>query len=157
MLSINILGLEKFQKAADNAKSLRERTRATILSETKLTAEEIVGTAKKRYLSGRPGLNVQTGNLRSRINSEVRDSGDVLDLSVGTNVIYGRIHEYGGTILPKKGPYLTFRSSSGRWAMVKSVTIPARPYLGPSISDNIDPFKRRIVSKLTLLANGMAS
>ena len=42
---------------------------------------------------------------------------------------YARIHEFGGTILPKRGKYLVFRDTRTRakgYVSVRSVTIPAR-------------------------------
>lgn len=36
--------------------------------------------------------------------------------------IYGAIHEYGGTITPKNGPYLTFQVG-GQWVRAKQVRI----------------------------------
>jgi len=49
---------------------------------------------------------------------------------VGSNMEYAAIHQFGGTIKPKKGKALAF---GGR--VVASVTIPARPYLGVSDAD----------------------
>lgn len=40
-------------------------------------------------------LKVRTGRLRSSINTEIEDSGSEVAASVGTNVSYGKIHEYG--------------------------------------------------------------
>lgn len=51
---------------------------------------------------------VDTGRLRSSITHDVRGAGMLAQGIVGTNVIYARIHEYGGIILPKKGKYLRF-------------------------------------------------
>ena len=47
---------------------------------------------------------------------------------IGSNVIYGRIHHFGGTITPKNGKFLRFKGADG-WVTKKSVTIPARPWL----------------------------
>ena len=68
------------------------------------------------------------GYLRKSIRWQLLDSQSVL---VGTNVKYAAIHQFGGTIRPKKGKALAF---GGRF--VQSVTIPARPYLGISEQDN---------------------
>lgn len=43
---------------------------------------------------------------------------------------YGPIQEYGGTISAKANGYLHFKVH-GQWAMVKSVTIPPRPFIRP--------------------------
>lgn len=47
---------------------------------------------------------------------------------IGTPLIYGRIHQLGGTIRAKNAPSLRFRIGD-RWSSKKSVTIPARPFL----------------------------
>ena len=69
-----------------------------------------------------------SGHLRRSIRWQLLDSRSV---QVGTNVPYAAIHQFGGTIRPKKGKALSF---GGR--LVRSVTIPARPYFGISAQDN---------------------
>ncbi len=56
-------------------------------------------------------------------------------VSVGSNVVYARIHQLGGKIVPKTRPALSFLLAVGKGnkpgiVQVKSVRIPARPYLG---------------------------
>lgn len=67
------------------------------------------------------------------------------EVHVGSALVYARIHQFGGTIKPKDKKALSFSVPGGlRKAMpggsekvfLKSVTIPARPYLGLS-ADNI--------------------
>jgi phage virion morphogenesis protein len=53
---------------------------------------------------------------------------------VGSPLIYAAIHHFGGIIKPKKGKVLSFMAGNSR-VFAKSVTMPARPYLGIS-SDN---------------------
>ncbi len=53
------------------------------------------------------------------------------------DVRYALIHELGGRIEPVKGKFLKFRVD-GNFVSVKSVTIPARPYLRPA-ADAIYP------------------
>ncbi len=50
---------------------------------------------------------------------------------------YAAIHEFGGTIRAKQKSYLTFQIG-GSWKRVSKVIIPARPYLGPGVLDNLD-------------------
>lgn len=50
-------------------------------------------------------------------------------LRVGTNKIYAGVHQFGGTILPKAKRALAFRIG-GEFIVARSVTIPARPFLG---------------------------
>lgn len=86
------------------------------------------------------------GGLMASITFET--SGDAVQ--VGTNKVYGAIHQLGGTIKPKSGDALVFRIG-GQLAFAKSVTIPARPYLGigPADEEMIldvveDAFDRRL-------------
>ncbi len=52
-------------------------------------------------------------------------------VTVGSNRIYAAIHQFGGKIVPKNAKALEFKlGAGGGLVRVKSVTIPARPYLG---------------------------
>lgn len=65
-------------------------------------------------------------------------AGGRVRLRVGTDLIYARIQEYGGTITAKHAPYLRFRTADGSWHAVKSVTIPARSYLRAAADERKD-------------------
>jgi len=68
----------------------------------------------------KPTMSVHPGAVRVRL---------------GSSLVYARIHEYGGRIVPRKGKWLRFQTGwsggqrSGGWATVASVTIPARRYV----------------------------
>ena len=49
-----------------------------------------------------------------------------------SNIPYAAIQEFGGTIKPIKGKFLTWRDSSGKWHAATQVTIPPHPYLRPA-------------------------
>ncbi|HEV2501615.1 MAG TPA: phage virion morphogenesis protein [Mesorhizobium sp.] len=72
----------------------------------------------------------ESGRLRDSISSQPGNDY----VRVGTNVIYAGIHQLGGTIVPKNASHLVFRLASGV-VLAKSVTLPARPYLGISDDD----------------------
>jgi phage virion morphogenesis protein len=74
--------------------------------------------------SGGPGLR---GSIHYQVGSN--------SLEQGTNKIYGAIHQLGGTIRAKRAPALAIGRPGGAFALVKQVTIPARPYLGLSEDD----------------------
>lgn len=81
-------------------------------------------------------LNVRTGNLRGSIDRDVDRAGMGSRARIGTNVVYGAIHEFGGTITAKNASgYLRFPTRDGGWASVKQVKMPARPYLRPAVMD----------------------
>jgi hypothetical protein len=147
--------------------------------------EDISEVTRRDYLSGPYPTHLQprTQRLRASMRRSDRDNIFRVDArettvigELGTQVIYGRIHEVGGVIRPKHGLYLAIRTeftktgggvvrpqyrgplrlvpntfvrrtSTGSlgvfqrigqrvmaiaW-LVKQVTIPARPYLGPGV------------------------
>jgi phage virion morphogenesis protein len=72
--------------------------------------------------SARPG-----SSLMGTIVYQVRGN----EVIVGSNVKYAAVHQFGATITPKTAKALVFRLGAGGGVVrVKSVTIPARPYLG---------------------------
>ena len=92
-------------------------------------------TAKRKVTGGNP-LNVRSEVLRASILPEVKKiHGNEYEGRVGTNVIYGKIHEYGATIRAKTGEYMTWPGATG-WVKAREVRIPARPWLNPSLEEN---------------------
>lgn len=74
----------------------------------------------------RSGLLQRSMNYRPGI-SEVR---------WGSPMIYAAVHQFGDTIVPKNAKALYFKLGlGGRDVMARSVTIPARPYLGINAED----------------------
>ncbi|WP_109078928.1 phage virion morphogenesis protein [Aggregatibacter kilianii] len=66
------------------------------------------------------------GHLRGTLRYQADDAGVVF----GSDREYAAIHQFGGTITAKKGKALTVLGK-----LVKSVDIPARPWLGLSADD----------------------
>ena len=98
----------------------------------------------RNKLSGRV-LNVQTGTLRRSIGREINQSGNSIIGSVGSDLKYAAIHEFGGVIKAKNAPYLTFPIDGG-WARVKQVTIPERSYLRSTLEEK-EPMILNIVQR----------
>jgi phage virion morphogenesis protein len=76
---------------------------------------------------------LDTARLFQSLTHVASDSG----VEVGTNVLYAGVHQFGATIAAKSAPYLHFKAG-GRWAKKKSVTIPARPFLGVDDEDEAE-------------------
>ena len=77
-------------------------------------------------MTGRPGLKTQTGQLRNSWQIRTEEKGDVgFSVSLGTSVVYARIHQFGGTIKPKIKEFLVFKID-GQFIKTKEVTIPKR-------------------------------
>jgi phage virion morphogenesis protein len=79
---------------------------------------------RKRVLGGK--TLTKSGLLGSSISSLV----DGNQAMWGTNLEYAAIHQLGGVIEPKNKPALAFGMAGGGFAVVKKVTMPARPFLG---------------------------
>ena len=103
-----------------------------------------------------PGIlreSAMRGGLQASIAFRADAGAGGATVQIGTNKVYGAIHQFGGTIRPKnpKG-LLFFRTPGGQvWGAARQVTIPARPYLGISredretIMDVLDAFQRRAI------------
>lgn len=109
----------------------------------------LVETTQRRFESardpeGRPwapwspayaAVTTSRSILRSRrgnaglMGSITFDVPDRRTVRVGSNKIYAAVHQFGATITPKRGRFLTFRLGP-RVVRARRVTIPARPYLG---------------------------
>ena len=76
---------------------------------------------------------VQTGALRRSIQVDRSQVETKLRVRIGTNLIYAPIQEYGGTITAKNAPCLAFEVAPDEILLVKSVRLPARPYLRPGL------------------------
>lgn len=83
---------------------------------------------------------VRDGHLRDSITHAATSS----TVEVGSNLLYARIHQLGGKIVPVNAPALSFRLPGGAELIhVMSVIIPARPYLGVSAEDMVG-IKRQV-------------
>jgi len=126
--------LRSLPSKANDAKN-RGLTKAALIVE---------GEAKRKVYAGRPDhLIGRSGRLRSSITHRV--SEDFAE--VGTNVVYAKIHEYGGEIVAKNAPFLTFKIDES-WVRVKSVTIPKRPYLEPALEDKQPEVRKAFESEM---------
>lgn len=112
-------------------------------------ADPTTGQPWKRIKSRRRGdvakaqSLIDTGRLRRAVGAEYSVSGQVVEIRGGIRpVVYGRIHQFGGTtsphvILPRKAKVLRWAGSGGGSVFARSVNhpgsvIPARPYVGIS-------------------------
>lgn len=112
-------------------------------------------TVKDPYLTGK-ALNVDTGTLRRSITYKTEKVGtSMVKASVGTNVIYGRIHELGfsGPVSVERHAryqYLVYGKKMKTPRMVaveqhtRNMKMPARPFLRPALEEHIDDIEELI-------------
>jgi phage gpG-like protein len=81
-------------------------------------------------------LNERSGNLKNSVlaSPQTTRSGDVIESTVGSNMVYARIHEFGGEIRPVNAPALVFQID-GHWVRTQLVRMPRRPWLVPTFED----------------------
>lgn len=117
-------------------------------------AIEVQAAVKGTKLSGQV-LRVQTGTLRRSINQEVVRTASGIAAIVGTNVVYGPIHEYGGAVMVKQHLRM-MREAFGRPVKnPREITVgaytanyPERSFLRSTLKE----FEPRIQSALKLAA-----
>jgi phage virion morphogenesis protein len=85
------------------------------------------------YAQTKKGPRILVGQTRS-LSEIVWQLAGSTSVEIGSNVVYARIHNEGGKIVPKNAPALIF-SMGGQTFKVKSVTIPKRQFLGFSERD----------------------
>ncbi len=86
-----------------------------------------------------------SGALRRSIRAR-RDpsSGGVHRGRIGPTIVYGRIQELGGTIVPKVAKQLSWLTAEG-WRHAMSVRLPARPYMKPAVTTSRPRVRSRFV------------
>lgn len=127
-----------------------------ILGAVRLSIEalaiELTAKVKADKLSGQV-LRNRTGTLRRSINYRVNAAGNSVIGSVGTNLEYAAIHEYGGQtkpheILPKNAKALKFQLG-GKTIFAKSVKhpgskMPVRSFLRSALQDMEQKIRAKI-------------
>ncbi len=113
---------------------------------------KLAAYVKEQKLSGQV-LNMQTGALQRSIDYQLQDDGDRIAGSVGTNLIYAAIHEYGGTtrahvIEARNAQALAFQMG-GQDVFCKRVNhpgsrMPERSFLRSALSENTGSIRAAI-------------
>jgi len=104
-------GVENVIRAAERLSGAKKVITNLIFQATSRFMLRAQRTSKEKYLSGGSSdvLKVVTGRLRASIATTVLKDSDTVYGRIGTNVIYGAIHEYGGPIRRKGGSVFYMR------------------------------------------------
>jgi phage virion morphogenesis protein len=123
------LGRDQSKVMQAIANKLEQSTRQRFISQTDPDGQRWKPSLRAK-LTGKRTL-IQDRHL---LDSVAHDSGsDFAEVSV--NRVYAAIHQFGGVIKAKNGKGLRFRLANSYFVIRKSVTIPARPYMGISAQD----------------------
>ena len=141
-VDIKVIGAKeiqrKFRRAARNVKSDTSKNllkAAALIQRTARKSFKPGGGRGKNPSTGPFTLRKGTQQLSKSILVTKTGSGIGTIVKVGPKVKYGGIHEFGGTITPKRKKFLRFQVE-GKVIFTKKVTIPARPYMAPSLEKN---------------------
>jgi len=126
MLTFQIKGTQKLLKALGDVPKQTRRSTERALTKS---AHLVERNAKQNLTGGRP-LNVRSNTLRSSVRTKVDKTK--LEARVGTNVVYGPVHEFGATIRPKRKKWLHWLGPAGEKIFAKKVVVPKRPWLQPA-------------------------
>lgn len=132
---------------------------AALKTEIRRIAVDVSAHVKDKKLSGQ-ALNVQSGRLRRSINFRVAESSTGVEAKVGTNVEYGRVHEFGfsGTVNVKEHMRRAQTAYMVR-AHTRRVNLPERSFLRSTLSEmrsEIDQRIARVVAQAIASGNSGA-
>lgn len=131
---------EKFRKilqktATLNLKKMHTQIGETLAANTDLRFMDQKGPDGTPWPKNQRGGQIldQKGTLRGSVTYVATEK----QVEIGTNLKYGAIHQFGGTIQAKRKKYLKFKTAKG-WVQKKKIRIPARPFIGFSEEDRLD-------------------
>jgi hypothetical protein len=114
--------------------SLRASIERVLLNIERLVKTSTYAASGLRTRTGHLKRNIGSGPQGVRRVSAPRRFGSKIRVTglIGSRVIYAGVQEHGATIVARNAPRLVFEIPGVGVRTAKSVTIPARPYLGPA-------------------------
>lgn len=120
-------------KRMSNRRNLMEAIGETLVSGVHQRFNKEEAPDGSKWPKNRRGGKTLTDTARLKQSIDCAATDDAV--RVGSNAVYSRIHQFGGTIKPKNKKFLRFKNQGGDFIFSKEVNIPARPYLGVSKDD----------------------
>lgn len=144
--------ITKVVKVSDNVRAVLKAVTGEQLMQAAQAGAGVIETyAKLNASSGRPGLQVDTGNLVNSIHVEKGEQRENYAEAITTTgaVEYAAIHEFGGIIRPLHKRFLSWvDKKSGERIFAKLVQIPARPYMRPAVDEHEDDIQKAVEYQL---------
>lgn len=131
------------EAAIQRFERMPEKLRIELKAGITRAALRVQTQTKQSKLSGQV-LNVRTGRLRRSINVDVQQTAERVVGTVGTNVEYAHIHEYGFTGAVGVREHLR-TAKSGKTSIVRghsrNVHIPEKSFLRSALADMAEPIR----------------
>jgi phage gpG-like protein len=126
----------------DNFKAVRKAVTGEGLKKAALAGGLVIEAnakinVEKTFSSKSTGGAGLAGSIQTVIS---KSTSTLAEVEVGPTVIYGRIQELGGVILPVFAKLLSW-VDDGKRIFAKRVQIPARPYLRPAMDEHEDDIR----------------
>jgi phage virion morphogenesis protein len=142
--------IRAMQAAGETLEPLHRRIGAALVSNVQLgfkSSSSPYGQAwaPLKFRKGQPLRD--TGRLRNSITQQPDSDG----VTVGTNVDFAAVHQFGAVIKPVKAKRLVFGNGAGGLVFAKQVRIPARPFLPIDSAGNVTlppSYQRTVINRI---------
>ena len=145
-------------------RTLEDAVRVRVLAAVKGLTYELQDRVVRTKLSGQV-LKRRSGNLSQHIYAKVEETANSVTGLVGTNVPYGRVHEYGyhgpqhvrafTRVVNKIFGKPVNPTVQHVGAFTRNINIPARPFLRPSLEEMRETIHTRITNAVKQAARAI--
>ncbi len=153
MISAEILGVDKLVSTLGKTGQIFTRR---LLMGMQVAASNLRNYIANSKINGQV-LQSRTGNLRKFLFWKASATGDKVEGQVDETMKYGKVHEYGMTIVPLRAKALRWVGADGKLRFAKSVTIPARPWMKPGYEEQRPKTVETLTEAARLACRDMAA
>lgn len=107
------------------------------------------------YPVGQHRLGHRSGRWSGSLNAPPAVvTGSKVASTIGSNIVYARIHEFGGVIVPKKAKALRFKIG-GSWITTNKVIMPARAPITTGIQKRKPNYEKAVSASIIATLRGL--
>jgi len=143
-----VINLSFIPPAENPLQRLVDRLPAVLAKALDETLEDALDRARERMRPGGGGPQMRSGRLAASLGKQISRQGDTVIGELSAEAPYAAAQEYGAVIQARQSKYLKFQVQ-GRWASVRQVILPARPYLRPAAEEALKDLENHIYNALS--------
>lgn len=145
------------EQVASAIEQMIDRARNSVYREMQAVTIDLTAIIKRDKLSGQV-LNRVSGDLSRSVSPNAEIIGNKVIGTVGTNLFYGRTHEYGfnGNVAVSAHTRNTRYGAQNVRAHNRRVNLPERSFLRSSLSEMLPEIRERLAKSLVRWLNGQA-